>query len=914
MVCVAPVTLVIVVSTRAPSSKSSRSPKPIAGRKPASGRSTPSGRRKVADAGVDVTLSNLPSRKELKEADRRRVSSEAIGLVLMVCSVLLALALWFEALGPVGESLNLGLAGVLGLPILALPVLVGGVGVGIAFGWRDLRPRSAFVGALLMTVAVAGMCHLARSVPENWTWDQIRGGGGLVGLGLGGLLRDLLSIYGASVVLVALAVVGFLFLTGITSGQLARSMRACVVAIGKFGDRTMASAAKGGGTFATKLAVAWQRSRNRGRPELFDQDTLGEFVTEDPKGPAGSPVSAAPAASGDVPFDAVANPAAHDSAGRVSKAGHRRVGARQPSTDPTNPSTSDPNASAGSGLAPGTAGSGVKADRPALTVHVPEAPKATKGEQLSIDLGPGAEGTPWKLPPLKLLERGGAQTIDRAAIEARGRALEEALASHGVTTTLVGMTVGPQVTRYELELGSGVKVAQVVNLSRDIAYAMASPDVRLQAPIPGRSAVGVEVPNLQRQVVHVGDVLASEEAHRAAHPLTIALGRDISGRPVLMNLATTPHLLIAGATGAGKSSCINSLLTSLLVRSTPEQVRLILVDPKQVEMGQYNGLPHLLTQVVTNPKKAANALSWAVTEMERRYDLLYKVSVRDITGYNASYDAGELNKPDPVTGEISEQYQRLPYIVVVVDEMADLMMVAGKDVEDSINRIAAKARAVGIHLVLATQRPSVNVITGVIKANVPARIAFTVSSLQDSRVIIDHPGAEKLIGKGDMLVDDPREFGLHRVQGAWVTEKEVKAVVGNWKRQVAALTEAAGGDSAAVVTKVEEEAITGGPDPVSLAAALPGGDADDDDAELLDKAMEIVVRSQLGSTSMLQRKLRVGFARAGRIMDLLEQKGVVGPSEGSKARAVLMTAAELDGLMGGHGGIHQEESNEFAAF
>jgi len=488
----------------------------------------------------------------------------------------------------------------------------------------------------------------------------------------------------------------------------------------------------------------------------------------------------------------------------------------------------------------------------------------------------------------------------------------------------------------------------VTSLSRDIAYAMASPDVRILAPIPGKSAIGVEVPNRQRQLVSLGDILSSAEAARSRHPLGAALGRDIAGRPVMVNLTEMPHVLISGATGAGKSSCINSLITSVLMRATPDEVRLILIDPKRVELGQYNGLPHLLTPVVVDPKKAANALSWAVKEMERRYDLLAEHGMRDIAGYNEALSRGELEpsggpsiaaelaavaarasaaargtrarSDEPTDGssdgssgglskdraEVGDQAhggeevagsedgvgaeesdgrgddvsdvldpERLPFILVVVDELNDLMMVAARDVEESVCRIAQMARAVGIHLVLATQRPSVDVITGLIKANVPSRIAFSVSSLADSRVILDQPGAERLVGKGDMLLLTASSSVPRRLQGPWVSEDEVRAVVGHWRRQ-GRVTEPVVG-----IQGVDE-----GP-----AGSSPFADDDDD---LIETALELVVRSQLGSTSMLQRKLRVGFARAGRIMDLLERRGVVGPSEGSKARAVLMTPEELD--------------------
>ncbi|HEX5587221.1 MAG TPA: DNA translocase FtsK, partial [Acidimicrobiia bacterium] len=504
------------------------------------------------------------------------------------------------------------------------------------------------------------------------------------------------------------------------------------------------------------------------------------------------------------------------------------------------------------------------------------------GGQLVIDLGD--EGAPvhtgdWKLPAPTLLKRGSNKEADRRSVEEGGRILEATLAHHGVEARLVGTTIGPTVTRYELELGPGVKVSRVTGLSHDIQYAMASLDVRILAPIPGRSAVGVEVPNKERVIVTLGDVLAAPEAGSTATGMRVGLGRDISGKSVMLDVTTLPHVLIAGATGAGKSSCINSIVTSLLMRYTPDQARLILVDPKRVELGAYNGLPHLLTEVVTNPKKAANALDWAVREMDMRYELLAEVGVRDITGYNAMFDRGELptrDEPDPSTGR---GYDRLPYIVIVVDELNDLMMVAARDVEASICRIAQMARAVGIHLIIATQRPSVDVITGVIKANVPSRMAFSVSSLADSRVILDQAGAEKLIGQGDMLLVAAGSGRAQRIQGSWVDEDCVRKVVAHWRRQTPA--------------PEYVEGIAG--DDTGSGGAASGGDPADSD-DLLAEAMELVVRSGLGSTSMLQRKLRVGFARAGRLMDLLERRGVVGPSEGSKARAVLMTVEEFEAM------------------
>jgi S-DNA-T family DNA segregation ATPase FtsK/SpoIIIE len=498
----------------------------------------------------------------------------------------------------------------------------------------------------------------------------------------------------------------------------------------------------------------------------------------------------------------------------------------------------------------------------------------------------------WELPSPSLLVRTKDVKQDRAAIEDLGGELVEALAAHGVDTTLVGFTVGPTVTRYELELGPGVKVSSVTSLNKDIAYAMASPDVRILAPIPGRSAIGVEVPNRQRTLVALGDLLASEEAMNSNHPLDVPIGRDISGKTLVANLGEMPHVLISGATGAGKSSLINSIVTSLVMRATPDRLRLMLVDPKRVEMGQYNDLPHLLAPVVVDPKRAAGMLAWAVKEMERRYDILAESGARDITSYQQMIARGELEPETTDDERVAEIFERttglesdverppgpeeLPYIVIVVDELNDLMMVAARDVEESVVRIAQMARAVGIHLVLATQRPSVDVITGVIKANIPSRIAFAVSPLADSRVILDQAGAERLIGKGDMLLVTASSNVARRLQAPWVSESEVQRVVEAWRAQ--------GGRRESVIA-LDVPAGRGG--------SMGGGSSDDDD-EILAQARDLIIRTQSGSTSMLQRKLRVGFARAGRIMDQLEQEGVVAAGDGSKARKVLVTPEEYD--------------------
>ncbi len=489
--------------------------------------------------------------------------------------------------------------------------------------------------------------------------------------------------------------------------------------------------------------------------------------------------------------------------------------------------------------------------------------------QTKITLPEPRPGEGYQKPPLELLKSGGGESQSKRILEQTALDLEDTLRQHGVDARLTKIVPGPTVTRYEIELLPGVKVSRVTNLANDIAYALATPDVRLLAPIPGKSAIGVEVPNRKRRLITLGDVLSAGEDQFEGHPLEVGLGMDISGSAKLINLSELPHVLIAGATGAGKSSCINSIVTSLLMRTSPDDVRLIMVDPKRVELGQYNGVPHLFTRVITNPKKAADALKWAVAEMDRRYDLLADAHVRDIIGYREKWDAGKL---DP------DGFDRFPYVVVIVDELNDLMMVAGREVEEAIVRIAQMARAVGIHLVIATQRPSVDVITGVIKANIPSRMAFSVASQADSRVILDGGGAEKLIGMGDMLVVTAKEPKAQRIQGAWVSEEEVHAVVEWVKKQ----REAQYQDK--VIETLAKEAKT-------VAA-----EEEDDDAELVRQAMELVVRSQLGSTSMLQRKLRVGFARAGRIMDILESKGVVGPSEGSKARTVLMTVDDLESM------------------
>jgi S-DNA-T family DNA segregation ATPase FtsK/SpoIIIE len=785
---------------------------------------------------------------------------DAWGIGLLTMAILGALALYGNALGPVGHGVRAGLGTVLGVGRFLVPPAFAAGGIMLVAGRPRHEPARAGVGLVLTLASVAGLADLAGGAPRfTASSTRLAGAGGYVGAAFGDPLRSGLGDWGATVVLLALVTLALVLFTGVT-------LRTAVTGVGR-GARALWQSAvppdpegidhvdddvefdDDGEDALEDEVLPPPRTRRGARPVLFDLDDVPD----------------APVVVADVADEVPPEP--------------------EPVPDLPTLDTSSAVAAAPTG-----------------------AGKAHEGA-LSIDSG-AATGD-WRLPPMKLLSRSKPQELDRAEISAAGRALVSALAAHGVETRLLGHTVGPTVTRFELELGPGVKVARVTSLAKDIAYAMASADVRILAPIPGKSAIGIEVPNRMRQLVTLGDVLASEEARLATHPLEVALGRDIAGRPVIENLADMPHILISGATGAGKSSCINSLITSIMMRATPEELRLILVDPKRVELGQYNGLPHLLTQVVVDPKKAANALSWAVTEMERRYDVLAEAGMRDITGYNAAVERGELDDLEltdtdadeqaaanaaPEQGDLDDdvadrvaarmaesreavtptvQRERLPFILIVVDELNDLMMVAARDVEESVCRIAQMARAVGIHLVLATQRPSVDVITGVIKANVPSRLAFSVSSLADSRVILDQPGAERLIGKGDMLLLTASSSVARRIQGPWVAESEVRTVVAHWQRQRSAeyVVGIAGDENSA-----------------------RGGEGLDDDDELLHAAMELVVRSQLGSTSMLQRKLRVGFSRAGRLMDLLERRGVVGPSEGSKARAVLMAPEELEQL------------------
>jgi DNA segregation ATPase FtsK/SpoIIIE, S-DNA-T family len=694
--------------------------------------------------------------------------ADALGVGLLVLTVLAVLGLWFHAGGPFGRVALVAVRGLAGPLGLAAPVLLGGWAVLLLRGTAPEVRGRMLVGLWIGLLGVLGAASLAGANPSPAAgYDPLSRAGGLLGAAVAWPLSKLLSPYGSAVVCLGLIALGVLVFTATPLATVGRGVRAL------FGRSHPAPREPDERTEPTEPA---RRRGRQGRGEDDLVDLTPRMARPDPE---------------------------------------------------------------------------------------PEPAVLAEARQIKLPLRGGGSG--YRLPPLELLRRAPAGHGDARDAEQTMAALERTFRNFGVPASVVAAHRGPTVTMYEVEVEAGTKVSKVVGLADDIAYALATPDVRIVAPIPGKSAIGVEVPNRVRDFVMLGDVLASKAAQEARKPLFVGLGKDVHGRSVMVNLAEMPHLLIAGATGAGKSSLINTFVTSLLMRTTPDEVKLVLIDPKRVELSHFSDLPHLISPVIVHPKRAAEALGWVVREMEMRYEALATVGMRDIEAYNRGFAEGTLRIPP---GK-EEEFGHVPYIAVVIDELADLMMVAPRDVEDAICRVAQMARAVGIHLVVATQRPSVDVVTGLIKANIPSRIAFMTASQADSRVILDVGGAEKLVGHGDMLFQPANVSKAVRIQGAWITPAECDAVA-DWCRKQ---------------RRVEfEAAIEGMGRPPSELEESAGEDDD-----LLEQAAELVVRSQLGSTSMLQRKLKVGFARAGRLMDLMEERGIVGPSQGSKARDVLMT-------------------------
>lgn len=809
-------------------------------KKPAKGKSAP--RRPVSPPQPKLSL-----RSRLWSAAHSRigkVGAEAWGVVLVLFSLILTLFL-VGAGGPAGGAVKIAFRYLFGQWSALTPLALLGMGLVLVLGKPALSKRRLFFGVMVFFFSTLGLFHLLTGAPSLASGAEVIGErGGAVGALVAFPLQRSIGYASTFLILVGGVTLSILLVSRtpfreffLALGELmmlaprAIRRRRALVRISKAAAAAPNSASAAAGPPVRAAGRGWlRRKRSEGSspwpiaPVLQVPDSDADPVVAEAEVP-------------EVLEDALETETVPPGPPRL-----------QVVKDPT-PDGADLSGQNG---------------------RVSKTPETTTDPAPAEETAPAGQAdgsSEYRFPPVDLFRKGEKAGGNTESLKTTAAALHQALVDHGVDARITGVVSGPSVTRFEIELAPGVKVQKLSALSNDIAYALATPDVRLLVPIPGRSAIGVEVPNVQRRLVRLGDILSSPEARADPRPLVVGLGMDISGKPCFLDLSELPHVLIAGATGAGKSSCINSMITSLLTRTSPEDLKLVLVDPKRVELRQYEGVPHLLTRVITDPKKAAEALKWVVAEMDRRYDLLAEAEVRDISGYAAKWRLGALEP---------ERFDAFPYLVVVVDELNDLMMVSGREVEMAIVRIAQMARAVGIHLVLATQRPSVNVITGVIKANVPSRLAFSVASQTDSRVIIDSSGAEKLVGQGDMLVVTARQPRPQRIQGAWVDEAEIARVVSWVTRQGRPEGSA---DEVLELTLPEESAV----DPHE----------DDEDEELLRRAMDLVVRSQLGSTSMLQRKLRVGFARAGRLMDILERRGVVGPSLGSKAREVLIGPDEL---------------------
>lgn len=772
--------------------------------------------------GAGSTARSVGRARDLEPGHRR----DGVALALLGLAVVVAAGSWFDAARPVGAWIDTIVRVLIGAAVVVVPVVLAAIGVTLMRSEPDpeARPR-LILGFAMIALPALGLWHLWSGSPQDPAERQHAGG--FVGFALGGPLSDGLTAWIAAPLLFIGVLFGVLLVTGTTIREVPATVR---------------------DMFTTR----WQRDYDDDDYDYDDDDYGDDHGDED-----GERGSAVHEDFSDGYYD--------DEAGYEGK---DEPQAWPSAVQPTVP------------LARPDAPSGTPMDNyPLDEEETPPVPapaarnrkKPRKEPALSLDRV--VEG-PYVLPSLELLVAGDPPKRLTAANQHMTDAITSVLSQFKVDAAVTGCTRGPTVTRYEVELGPGVKVEKITALHRNIAYAVATESVRMLAPIPGKSAVGIEVPNTDREMVRLADVLTDPVVRSDHHPLVIGLGKDIEGEMISANLAKMPHLLVAGSTGSGKSSFVNSMLVSLLSRATPDEVRMILIDPKMVELTPYEGIPHLITPIITEPKKAAAALAWLVEEMEQRYQDMQASRVRHIDVFNEKVRSGDITAP---LGS-NREYKPYPYILAIVDELADLMMTAPRDVEEAIVRITQKARAAGIHLVLATQRPSVDVVTGLIKTNVPSRLAFATSSLTDSRVILDQPGAEKLIGMGDGLFLPMGANKPLRLQGAFITDEEIHAVVSATKDQA------------------EPEFVEG----VTAVKAGERKDVDPDigdDMDVLLQAVELVVSSQFGSTSMLQRKLRVGFAKAGRLMDLMETRGIVGPSEGSKAREVLVKPDELAGTL-----------------
>ncbi|MGA5540915.1 DNA translocase FtsK [Mycobacterium sp. NPDC051198] len=767
--------------------------------------------------GAGSTARSVGRARDIEPGHRR----DGLALALLGIAVVVAASSWFHAAGPVGQWIDTAVRTLIGGPVVLVPVILGAIAVVLMRTEPDPESRPRLIlGSAMIALPLLGLWHLWSGSPQDPVARQHAAG--FVGFAIGGPLSDGLTEWIAAPLLFMGVLFGLLLVTGTTIREVPSTLRTM------FSTRAFHDDYDDDEDDDDYVDEYEDDDSDDLSDGYYDDDaSRGDAQTwptaaiEGPKAPAGTPMDNYP-----LPEDSDA---------------------------PTVPEPA------------------VK-PRPRKRAEVKSEPKAKSSDDTLV-MDRVVEG-PYTLPALDLLIAGDPPKLRTAANDQMTDAITSVLEQFKVDAAVTGCTRGPTVTRYEVELGPGVKVEKITALHRNIAYAVATESVRMLAPIPGKSAVGIEVPNSDREMVRLSDVLTAPSTRRDHHPLVIGLGKDIEGDFVSANLAKMPHLLVAGSTGSGKSSFVNSMLVSLLARATPEEVRMILIDPKMVELTPYEGIPHLITPIITEPKKAAAALAWLVEEMEQRYQDMKASRVRHIDVFNEKVRSGEISTP---LGS-ERVYKPYPYILAIVDELADLMMTAPRDVEDAIVRITQKARAAGIHLVLATQRPSVDVVTGLIKTNVPSRLAFATSSLTDSRVILDQPGAEKLIGMGDGLFLPMGANKPLRMQGAFITDEEIHAVV------------------EATKTQAEPEFVEG----VTAVKAGERKDVDPDigdDMDVFLQAVELVVSSQFGSTSMLQRKLRVGFAKAGRLMDLMETRQIVGPSEGSKAREVLVKPDELAGTL-----------------